>query len=240
MQLPQIIEENGIRVLTTRQLTEWYETEEWQIKQNFRNNKERFVQGKHYIALQGEELKNFKSKVENIYLVGRTAKILYLWTEKGALLHAKSLNTDKAWEVYDYLVDFYFRAKEEIQKPVTQEIVLKGAPADKKKNAGQIPHMDNPLAVLHVLLQVAEEEGIEVRSFPFQNIDSVLKGKCIGIRQQLSMEKVTYELAWELAHLFIHYDAGNIIESPLAKEYNDQATRAAGMIIQVLNQKVSV
>lgn len=239
MQLPQIIEENGIRVLTTRQLTEWYETEEWQIKQNFRNNKERFVQGKHYIALQGEELKNFKSKVENIYLVGRTAKILYLWTEKGALLHAKSLNTDKAWQAYECLVDYYFRTREDVQKPVTQEIVLKGALTGKKKNAGQIPHMDNPLAVLHVLLQVAEEEGIEVRSFPFQNIDSVLKGKCIGIRQQLSMEKVTYELAWELAHLFIHYDAGNIIESPLAKEYNDQATRAAGMIIRMLNRQVS-
>ena len=27
------------------------------------------------------------------------------------------MNTDKAWEVYDYLVDFYFRAKEE-PKPV--------------------------------------------------------------------------------------------------------------------------
>nr|DAF22773.1 MAG TPA: hypothetical protein [Caudoviricetes sp.] len=118
MQLPQIVEQNGARVLTTRQLTEWYKTEEWQIKQNFRNNKERFVLGKHYITLQGEELKRFKSKVENIYLVGKTAKILYLWTEKGALLHAKSLNTDKAWEVYDYLVDFYFRVKEE---PVVKE-----------------------------------------------------------------------------------------------------------------------
>ena len=45
----------------------------------------------------------------------------YLWTEKGALLHAKSLNTDKAWEVYDYLVDFYFRAKE--KRPEKKEIV---------------------------------------------------------------------------------------------------------------------
>ena len=44
------------------------------------------------------------------------AKSLYLWTEKGALLHAKSLNTDKAWEVYDWLVDFYFRAKDIINK----------------------------------------------------------------------------------------------------------------------------
>ena len=51
------------------------------------------------------------------------AKSLYLWTEKGALLHAKSLNTDKAWEVYDYLVDFYFRAKEKIVEPEKKEIV---------------------------------------------------------------------------------------------------------------------
>lgn len=51
----------------------------------------------------------------------KKVSILYLWTEKGALLHAKSLNTDRAWEVYDYLVDFYFRAKETEKKeaPVT-------------------------------------------------------------------------------------------------------------------------
>ncbi len=112
MQKLQVIEQYGIRVLTTRQLAKEYQAEEWKIKQNFRNNKNRFLLGKHYITLQGNELRKFKDKVENIYLVGKTAKVLYLWTEKGALLHAKSLNTDKAWEVYDYLVDFYFRAKE--------------------------------------------------------------------------------------------------------------------------------
>ena len=31
------------------------------------------------------------------------------------MLHAKSLNTDKAWEVYDLLVETYFRAKENLQ-----------------------------------------------------------------------------------------------------------------------------
>lgn len=54
------------------------------------------------------------------------------WTEKGALLHAKSINTDKAWEVYDYLVDFYFRANEKtvpeaklepVKKPSGREVV---------------------------------------------------------------------------------------------------------------------
>ena len=84
-------------------------------------NKEKDIrEGKHYIALQGEELKKFKADLE-IQGNLKYAHTLYLWTEKGALLHAKSLNTDKAWEVYDYLVDFYFRVKEGEKLPVVRE-----------------------------------------------------------------------------------------------------------------------
>lgn len=236
MQLPQIVEKNGVRVLTTRQLTEWYHTEEWQIKQNFRNNKKRFVLGKHYIALQGEELKEFKSKVENIYLVGKTAKILYLWTEKGALLHAKSLNTDKAWEVYDYLVDFYFHAKEDPKE--TKPVPVEMKPVVKKEEQ-KLPQIDNPIRVFKALLQVAEDRGIKVSSYPFKCFDSRLHGDTIGIRTDVTVEKACYELAWELSHSFIHYKDGDMINSPLAKDYNEQATRAAEMILKILNVKMS-
>lgn len=54
--------------------------------------------------------------------LNRTSRANF-WTEKDALLHTKSLNTDKAWEVYDHLVNFYFRVKEkapESQPPVPQ------------------------------------------------------------------------------------------------------------------------
>lgn len=142
-----VIESRGQRVLTSAQIAECYGTTVDCIKQNFHANKIRFVEGKHYIALVGNELKEFKNKVriphpvesemENEVRIPYSAEIkakyqfdtqfkyaksLYLWTEKGALLHAKSLNTDKAWEVYDYLVDFYFRAKEkqEPEPPVPQ------------------------------------------------------------------------------------------------------------------------
>ena len=129
MKLPQKIEINGIRVLTTSQIAEAYETKEIQIYQNFKNNRIRFTEGKHYISLSGDELKAFKKQLEKIEVVKSRTSHLYLWTEKGALLHAKSLNTKKAWEVYDYLVDFYFREKEEkkesqpVKKPLTKEVV---------------------------------------------------------------------------------------------------------------------
>ena len=112
MQLPQIVELKGIRVLTSKQLADEYGTTTDRIKQNFSCNRDRFVEGKHYISITGDELKLFKNQVGKNDLVASRTSHLYLWTEKGALLHAKSLNTDKAWQVYDYLVDFYFRAKE--------------------------------------------------------------------------------------------------------------------------------
>lgn len=105
----QVIEMQGVRVLTTAQLAECYETTERRISENFNANKERYEEGKHYIVLEGEEKRDFLNRTEIPY--GSRAAKFYLWTERGALLHAKSLNTDKAWEVYDQLVETYFRAK---------------------------------------------------------------------------------------------------------------------------------
>lgn len=116
MQLPRTTEYCGIRVLTTEQLANSYETTSKILQYNFSYNRKRYTEGKHYIALQGEELRAFKADLE-IQGNLKYAHILYLWTEKGALLHAKSLNTDKAWEVYEYLVDFYFRVKEKETEP---------------------------------------------------------------------------------------------------------------------------
>lgn len=115
-----VTEFKDIRVLTTQQLAESYETTDKVISNNFNNNKSRYQEGKHYILLRGEELRKFLHS-SNLGLQN-TSKIrmLYLWTEKGAFLHAKSLNTDKAWEVYDHLVDTYFRVKKVLS---TQEIM---------------------------------------------------------------------------------------------------------------------
>lgn len=99
---------NGQPMCTTEQLAQAYGADTNQLKNNFRNNKNRYKEGKHFILLQGEEL----NQVKNLDLVNKHTTALYLWTERGAMLHAKSLNTDKAWEMYERLVDFYFQAKE--------------------------------------------------------------------------------------------------------------------------------
>lgn len=113
----QVIEYRGKRVLTSQQLAEVYGTDSKTISYNFNYNRSRYIEGKHFICLTGDELKRYKTNLE-IHESSRINK-LYLWTEKGAFMHAKSLNTDTAWEVYDRLVDSYFQKKNDDGTPVT-------------------------------------------------------------------------------------------------------------------------
>ena len=106
------IEWNNQRIMTTKLVAECYETEEANIKTNFNRNKERFVEGKHYFKLTGEELKQFKMLVTDSKEVSNKTSVLYLWTDKGMLRHAKILDNDKAWEVYEILEDTYFKVQD--------------------------------------------------------------------------------------------------------------------------------
>lgn len=122
----QITEFKNIRVLTTQQIAEAYGTDAQVITNNFNRNKDRYLEEKHFICLKGNELKEFRAKNQNDVLPN--ANKLYLWTEKGAFLHAKSLNTDEAWAVYENLVDTYFNRKKPLtaleQLQLTQQAVL--------------------------------------------------------------------------------------------------------------------
>lgn len=118
----EVVEYKDIRVLTTQQIAEAYGSDVKVISNNFNRNKERYIEGKHYICLEGEELRKFKT----IHQFDESSRInkLYLWTEKGAFLHAKSLNTDTAWAVYDQLVDNYFEKQKQLSPMEIMRIQL--------------------------------------------------------------------------------------------------------------------
>ncbi|CAM3207773.1 phage antirepressor Ant [Escherichia coli] len=111
---------NQIPVITTELLAQLYGTETVNIKMNFSRNSARFVQGKHFFKLEGNELREFKHRlslsesvsreVTESYSVkiARNVRSLILWTERGAARHAKMLETDQAWDVFEKLEDCYF------------------------------------------------------------------------------------------------------------------------------------
>ncbi|ECN4097566.1 ORF6N domain-containing protein [Salmonella enterica subsp. enterica serovar Newport] len=102
------ITHNQIPVITTELLAHLYGTKIKNISDNFLNNTTRFVVGKHFFKIEKNELREFKNRPETIGLVGKNARSLILWTERGAARYAKMLETDQAWEVFEKLEDCYF------------------------------------------------------------------------------------------------------------------------------------
>lgn len=146
----QPILHNQIPVITTELLAQLYGVSPVRIRQNHHENKERFIEGKHYFKIEGNELRELKHKVtqdndvknknslrdsvndtpskresvehrvvlnysvshkvtkSHSVKIARNVRSLILWTERGAARHAKMLETNQAWDVFERLEDSYF------------------------------------------------------------------------------------------------------------------------------------
>ena len=108
------ITHNRIPVITTELLAQLYGTEAIRIQQNHSRNAERFIEGKHFYKLVGDELRGMKHRLSlsESVKIARNVRSLILWTERGAARHAKMLETDQAWDVFEKLEDCYFSQKD--------------------------------------------------------------------------------------------------------------------------------
>ncbi|EDV9436498.1 ORF6N domain-containing protein [Salmonella enterica subsp. enterica] len=112
-----IVTYSNVPVITTELLAKLYETEEKHIRQNFKRNECRFIAGKHFFKVSGSELDDLRTSQRGLQISPKT-RTLILWTERGAARHAKMLETDQAWEVFEKLEDCYFSQKQ--QTPTRQ------------------------------------------------------------------------------------------------------------------------
>lgn len=88
------------------------------------------------------------------------------------------------------------------------------------------------------LVHLAVEKGIIVRFVPLRGYNGRIGGNRLGIRQSLgTIDEYNYSLAHELAHAYLHYDKGDLMDPEKdAEPYEEQADRAARMILDVLGQ----
>ncbi|MGL5288829.1 MAG: ORF6N domain-containing protein, partial [Aeromonas sp.] len=129
-----IVTYSSFPVITTESLAQVYGTEAIRIQQNYKRNDDRFIAGKHFFKLEGPELKAFKNRLSLSESVGKRARSLVLWTERGAARHAKMLETDQAWEVFERLEDFYFNQKENAPKPRKPKALPKGLSIEQQQS----------------------------------------------------------------------------------------------------------
>lgn len=104
--LPAIIWREA-NVITTELLANLYGTASHNVVKNYRDNASRFEEGKHFFKVTGDDLKSLRVTLGDSQISPK-ARSLILWTERGAARHAKMLETDQAWDVFEKLEDCYF------------------------------------------------------------------------------------------------------------------------------------
>ncbi len=194
--VPQI-SHNQIPVITTELLAHLYGTDVTNIRKNHSRNHERFVIGKHYFLLEGAELREFKHRVSlsHSVTIARNVRSLILWTERGAARHAKMLETDQAWDVFEKLEDCYFsqgkttptELQPQIQQQFTdEEIILLCYMQVQMENAQDISKRLYP-----ILKELNSSYASKLYDIAFETFYTVTKNRDVLLREATRLDQTS-------------------------------------------------
>lgn len=99
--------------------------------------------------------------------------------------------------------------------------------------------MDNG-QIFMKLMHLATRNEIAVKFLPLKASYARLMGTKQGLRMGINqcletIEEVNYELAHEIAHAYLHYDKGDTLNSDMHEQYEEQADRAAKMLLDAIS-----
>lgn len=86
--------------------------------------------------------------------------------------------------------------------------------------------------IFEQLIRLSRIKELQVKFAPLQFNYGRIKGDRVAIANDICIEKINYTLAHEIAHAYLHFDKGNIMNE--GGEYEEQADRAANMLLDVI------
>lgn len=92
--------------------------------------------------------------------------------------------------------------------------------------------MNDTGKIFERLIHLSRVRGLHVKFCPLKCSYARLKGDKVAIANDRSLGEMNFSLAHEIAHAYLHYDKGDILEND--GSYEEQADRAAKMLIDAL------
>ena len=117
----EIRQYNGQKVLTFKDIDLAHGRPEGTARKRFNDNKEHFIEGVDYFLVKPSDVQMSEIRTSEINNRGTT-----LVTESGYLMIVKSFTDNLSWDVQRFLVNSYFRAKEEKPKYAQQKVFNDG------------------------------------------------------------------------------------------------------------------
>ena len=73
-----LIQYKSVPVMTTEQMADFYGTDSVNIRKNYTRNAERFIDGKHFFKVEGDELRTLKSSLSDFEVLSPNTRSLTL------------------------------------------------------------------------------------------------------------------------------------------------------------------
>lgn len=138
----QVIEIEGKRVVTFKDVDELHQRPSGTTKRNFNSNKEFFEEGKDFYLIKPADIQKYEIRTSKISNRG-----MVFLTESGYYMITKSFTDKLSWEVQRQLVDTYFKMKQLSNQNETQPIPT-----------GQIQSLD----IMEMMIKEMKKEKVRV------------------------------------------------------------------------------
>jgi RsfA family transcription factor len=183
----------GQRVITFKDIDQVHGRPDGTASRNFRENRNHFVENKHFFSLKPNELQSDEIRRFGI----ASPKGGYLITERGYLLLVKSFTDTLSWEVQDKLVETYFRVKEVVNQSVHSYMIID--PVERAKAWIKEQEEKQKLETSKLLLEQQVAEYQPKMSY----LDTILESKDSIIVSQISAD---YGLSAKALNKILHQE----------------------------------
>ena len=133
-------EYGGQRVITFKDVDSVHDRPDGTAGRNFRENRERFIEGEDYFKISADEIR--RNKIMNIS--EKNHQDIVLLTESGYLMLVKSFTDDLAWKVQRQLVKSYFAVQQIVSGELSPQLqLLINMEMKQKEHDQKLEELDN-------------------------------------------------------------------------------------------------
>lgn len=104
------IDFGGVDVITSDLIAKEHGMDKFQVNQLYKRNEDRFMEERDIFIISKKSL-NGSQPYRDLF-TNNKQKAAYLFTERGYFKLVKIMNNDRAWDVYEHMMDVYFSAKQ--------------------------------------------------------------------------------------------------------------------------------
>ncbi|MGM0253130.1 hypothetical protein IGJ99_000684 [Enterococcus sp. AZ095b] len=207
----------GKKAMTVKDIVVIHNTDVRTINQTINRNRKWFKDGVDIIDLKSAITQSDIEKYGFTQNAFNASKNIYILSERGYTKLLKILEDDKAWEIYDELVDNYFSMREQIKIPTSTRELIRLALAGNEETNQRLDGIDERLVDIEENKLITTEDKGTIDRAVRKKVYQICKEQHLG---QNAKGMLYQDLGSSIKQLFNVPNRGRIKDKDFRKALN--------------------